>query len=221
MTVPTSDNVAQEKSNDKENNFRALQAKYERQLEQERSARLEAEREREELRNKQAQASSHEEEEDDQPYVDRKRLSKTLDKFGQNTQSQIDKGMEIAKQRAKEELKQEMWLENNPDFYDVLQHAERFAQRSPKLAETILKMPDNFDRQKLVYQNIKEFGLDKPEVKQQTIQDKIDANKKGPFYRPSELGTAPYNSQGGDFSPAGQKNAYEKMQQLQSQLRLR
>ena len=43
MTVPTTDNQVQEKSNQKEYNFRAL----EQQLAQERAARLEAERERE------------------------------------------------------------------------------------------------------------------------------------------------------------------------------
>ena len=38
--------------------------------------------------------------------------------------------MEQAKFSAKEELRQEMWLENNPDFYDTLKHAEKFAEKS-------------------------------------------------------------------------------------------
>jgi hypothetical protein len=127
--------------------------------------------------------------------------------------------MEMAKQAAKEELKQEMWLENNPDFYDVLQHAEKFAQKAPKLAETILRMPEGFERQKLVYQNIKELGINKPEQKQPSIQEKIDANRRSPYYQPSGVGSSPY-SQVGDFSPTGQKNAYEKLKQLKEQLRL-
>ena len=40
--------------------------------------------------------------------------------------------MEQAKLKAKEELKQELWCKNNPDFDDVLKHAEKFAQRAPK-----------------------------------------------------------------------------------------
>jgi hypothetical protein len=127
--------------------------------------------------------------------------------------------MEHAKTAAKEELKQEMWLENNPDFYEVLGNAEKFAQRSPKLAETILRMPEGFERQKLVYQNIKELGLHKPETKAPSIQDKIDANKRSPYYQPSGVGTAPYAS-AGDFSAVGQKNAYDKMQELKSRLRM-
>lgn len=219
MTVPTTENTTQEKSNnDKELNFRALEQKYQRQLEQERNARLEAERVAKEAMERKSQPEQ-EEENDDQPYVDHKRLNKTLNKFGQTTQTEIQKAMEMAKQKAKEELKQEMWLEQNPDFYDVLQHAEKFAQKSPKLAETILKMPDNFDRQKLVYQNIKEFGLDRPEVKQPSIQETIDSRKRSPYYQPTNVGTAPYGNNS-DFSPGGQKSAYEKMQALKAQLRI-
>lgn len=218
MTIPTTDNQVQEKTNDKEMNFRALQAKHEREIQQERTARLEAERLYQEVSQKRNSVED-EDEESSEPYVDQKRLNKTLNKFGQNTQSEINKAMETAKQRAKEELKQEMWLENNPDFQEVLQHAEKFAQRAPKLADTILRMPDTFDRQKLVYQNIKELGLDKPEHKQPSIQETIDAKRRGPYYQPTSVGSAPYGNSG-DFSPAGQKSAYDKMQALKNQLRI-
>lgn len=217
MTVQTQDNqpTLENKPTDKELNFRQLEAKYERQLAQERAER---ERLARELEQRQKQ-SVNEEEDDDEPYVDKRKLEKKLAKFGQSTQSEIQKAMEMAKESAKEELKQEMWLENNPDFYDVLKHAEKFAQRAPKLAETILRMPEGFERQKLVYQNIKELGIDKPEVKQPSIQEKIDSNRRSPYYQPSGVAAAPYASQA-DFSPAGQKNAYEKLKQLKANLRL-
>jgi hypothetical protein len=212
----TENQVQENKPNDKELNFRALEAKYQRQLEQERQARLEAERQAQEALAKKQQ---EDDESDDDPYVDKKRLEKKLARFGQSTQSEIQKAMEVAKEAAKEEVKREIWLENNPDFYDVLQHAEKFAQRAPKLAESILRMPEGFERQKLVYQNIKELGVHKPETKQPSIQDKIDANRRSPYYQPSGVGAAPYAA-AGDFSPSGQKNAYDKMQELKSKLRL-
>lgn len=217
MTSPTQENQVEQKVSDKELNFRALEAKYQRQLEQERQARLEAERLAQEAQSK--KQVEEEEEDDNEPYVDKKKLAKKLAKQNQSTQSDIQKAMEIAKQKAKEELKQEIWLENNPDFYDVLQQAEKFAARAPKLAESILRMPEGFERQKLVYQNIKELGLDKPEKKEASVQEKIDANRRSPYYQPTSVGTAPYAS-GGDFSPAGQKNAYEKMKELKSRLRI-
>jgi hypothetical protein len=215
MTAPTQENQAQEtKPSDKELNFRKQEAMYQRQLAEKEAQLAEA------LKlAQQKQVQKDDEEDDNEPYVDHKKLNKTLNKFGQNTQSEIQKAMQMAKESAKEELKKEMWLENNPDFYDVLQHAERFAQRAPKLAESILRMPEGFERQKLVYQNIKELGIDKPEQKAPSIQEKIDANRKGPYYQPSGVGTAPY-SQSSDYSNAGQKQAYDKMQELKNRLRL-
>ncbi len=218
MTSPSQDNTTQvqdQQLSNKELNFRNLEAKYQRELQLERAARLEAER------NLQERNKPHVQEEDDEsePYVDHKKLTKKLNAFGQNQHSEIQKAMEFAKKTAKDELKQEMWLENNPDFYDVLNHAEKFAQKAPKLAETILRMPEGFERQKLVYENIKQLGLDKPESKASTIQDKIDGNKRGQFYQPSGVGTAPYASQS-DYSSNGQKQAYDKMQELKNRLRL-
>lgn len=219
MTAPSQESQVQDqKTNDKEYNFRALEAKFQRQLEQERAARLEAEKKAQEALAS-IQAPTKDEEDDDQPYVDHKKLDKKLNRFGQNTQSEIQKAMEMAKKSAKEELKQELWLENNPDFFDVLKHADKFAEKAPHLAETILRMPEGFDRQKLVYQNIKAMGIDKPEQKQPSIQDKIDANRRSPYYQPSGIANSPH-SVGGDFSPTGQKSAYDKLQQLKKNLRL-
>ncbi|HET6458336.1 MAG TPA: hypothetical protein VFG24_05620 [Nitrosopumilaceae archaeon] len=216
MTAPTQENQVQEsKNNDKELNFRALEQKYQRALEAERS---EKERLVQELQQRQKQ-SLPDDEDDSEPYVDHKKLNRKLNQFGQNQQSEINKAMDMAKHAAKQELKQEMWLENNPDFYDVLKHAEKFAQKVPKLAENILRMPEGFERQQLVYNNIKALGLDQPEAKQSTIQEKIDANKRSPYYQPSGVGAAPYN-QVSDYSPNGQKQAYEKMQELKQKLRL-
>jgi len=219
MSVSTQENQAQnDKPSDKELNFRALEAKYQRQVEQERNARLEAEKKNEELQAyRQAQSKDDDDDISSEPYIDEKRLAKKMNKFGQATQTEINKAMEQAKYAAKEELKQEMWLDNNPDFYDTLQLAEKFAQEAPELAKTILRMPEGFERQKLVYQNIKQLGIDKPKQKEASIQDKIDANRRSPYYQPSGVGTSPYQSQS-DFSPSGQKQAYAKMQELKARL---
>lgn len=215
MSVPQDNQVqqnTQQPVNDKELNFRALQQKYEKQLEHERQARIE-------LEQRLNQTKDVDDEKDDEPYVDHRKLDKKLNKFGANTQTQIDKGMQQAKEAAKEEIRQEMWLENNPDFYDVMQLAQKFAEKAPRMAETILKMPEGFDRQKLVYQSIKELGLNKPEQKAPSIQEKIDANRRSPYYQPSGTATAPYASQG-DFSPQGQEQAYKKLQELKKNLRI-
>jgi hypothetical protein len=205
------------KQNDKEFNFRQLESKYKNEIDRERQARHDLEKKLDELAAR--HQSNTEVDDDNEPYVNSRRLEKKLANFGQSTKSEIEKGMERAKIEAKEELKQELWLENNPDFFDVLQHAEKFAQSNPILAETILKMPDNFERKKLVYANIKAMNLHKPPPKESSIQDKIDGNRRNVFYQPSGVGTAPFQPQG-DFSEAGMKSAYEKMQQSKAKLRL-
>lgn len=216
MTLPEIENVVQEqKPSEKEVNFRRLEARYQQELDNERAKRMELEKQLQQS----AQKPPELEEDDSEPYVDNKKLNKSLNKFGQSTQAEIQKAMQYAKESAKEELKQEMFLENNPDFYQVLEHAEKFANKAPRLAENILKMPEGFERQKLVYHTIKEMGLDKPEQKQSSVQDKIDANRRAPYYQPSAVGAAPYASQS-DFSANGQKQAYDKMKELQSRLRL-
>ncbi len=205
-----STDASQPKTNDKELNFRALEAKYKKELDNERQARQELERK--------LNQPQQDEDDPDEPYVAPKVLNKKLAKANQSTQQDIQKAMEMAKYSAKEELKQEMWLENNSDFYDILQHAEKFAEKAPKLAESILRMPEGFERQKLVYQNIKALGIDKPEQKT-SVQDKIDANMRSPYYQPTGVGSAPYQTQG-DYTPAGQKKAYEKLQELKKSLRI-
>lgn len=202
---------------DKELNFRKLEAKYQQEVAMERARREELERRVQEM--SQPKQIEEVDEPDDEPYVDHKKLEKKLNKFGKNTQSEIKNAMQQAKELAKEELKQELFLENHSDFHQVLEKAEIFAEKYPKLAENILRMPAGFERQKLVYQTIKDFGLDKPEQKQQSIQEKVDANRRAPYYQPSGVGMSPYHSSA-NFSPDGQKQAYDKMKELQSRLRL-
>lgn len=216
MTIQASQDTPQgsqeQKQNDKEINFRKQEQLYQRML-AEKEARIA------ELEKSKQQSPVDDDDDDSEPYVDNKKLNKKLAKFGQVTDQKLDQSMERIKERAKDELRQEMWLENNPDFYQILQLADKFAERAPDLAKTILKMPEGFERQKLVYQNIKMLQMDKPEKKESTIQETIDQKKRSPFYQPSNIAPGPYN-QVGDFSDHGQKTAYDKMMALKNQLRL-
>lgn len=206
------------KPSDKELNFRILEAKYQKQLEQERQARLEAEKKAQEALERRNLAQE-EDEDDSEPYVDKKKLAKTLNRFGEQAKQQTQQEVKAAVQQALQEERRQNWLKSNPDFYEVMQHAEKFAQADPELAETILEMPEGFERQKLVYKNIKALGIHKPPVPKPSIQEKVDANKRSPYYQPSGVGTAPYAG-AGDFSDQGQKQAYAKMQELKNRLRI-
>jgi hypothetical protein len=209
--------IQEQKQNDKEYNFRQQQASYEKKLAEERAEREKLTQQVEELRK--AQQSHQSDEEDSEPYLDHKRFKKEQAKFGQQIKQETKADISQAVQEAIQYERKKAFLEQNPDFFDVLQkHAEQFSQKAPHLAEAILKMPDNFERQQLVFHNIKTMGLDRPVTKDPSIQDKIDANRRGAFYQPPQMGTPPY-APVGDFSEAGQKQGFQKMRELQGKLR--
>lgn len=217
MTPNPQENQAQPQTvnDDKEKNFRILEAKYEKQLAQERAARMEAERVLQESK----QRASQDDDDDSDPYVDRKKLSKELNRFGEQTKQQTQSEIKQAVQSAIKTERQENWIKNNPDFYDTLKLAGKLYEHNPELAENILEMPEGFERNKLVYQNIKALGLNKARPAEPSIQEKVDANRRSPFYQPTGVGASPY-SQSADYSPSGQKQAYDKMQELKNRLRI-
>lgn len=213
MTAPEQN---QAQPTEKEINFRKLQAKYEQELAFERSKREEAEKQLNEASKRSEQI---EDEDDSEPYVDHKKLEKKLARYDKQAKQETQTEIQKAVQQALKEEKKSNWLKQNSDFDEVMEHAEKIYHKDPDLAESILEMPPSFERQKLVYKSIKALGLDKPAQKEQSIQEKIDANRKAPFYQPTGVGAAPYQSVG-DFSAGGQKQAYDKMKELQSRLRL-
>lgn len=225
MSVPAEQPIQQPpqdqtQSDTKEYNFAQLR----KQVEQERAARQQAEQEKIQLMEQINRVATQklavdDDDADDEPYIDRKRLKKELVKVVEKTTSDTDTKINNAVQKALAEERRNTWMKSNPDFYEVMNHAQKFAEKDPELAETILEMPDTFERQKLVYKNIKALGLHKKEEPKSSIQDTVNKNQRNPYYQPSGIGTAPYASTA-DFSDVGQKNSYQKMKELQQRLRL-
>lgn len=183
-------------------------------FEQERAARLAAEERIAQL--EQAVKKPHYEPEDDsEPYVDSKKLNRKFAEFEESFEKKVEKKAEHIARNMVEQERQSSFLKANPDFQQILspEILQKFIDKHPEMAEPMLEMPDNFARQKLLYQNIKALGIHRPPVPEQTIQQKIDSNRRSPYYQPSGGNAPPYAGQG-DFSPSGQKAAYEKMQGL-------
>lgn len=228
MTTETGQNPAQnspengQAPNQKEINFERIrkqldQEKAEKQQLQQRLAELE--------RNAQASktASQHEQDEDDpdEPYVDHRFLTKKLSKWEEKLEQKFERKAEEKARIIVEQERQQSYVKANPDFQETLtqENIEKFAQKHPAIAERMLRMPDTFDRQALLYEQIKALQVNKKEEPKPSIQQTIDANRKSPYYQPTGVGTSPYSQQG-DFSPTGQKAAYEKLKELKSRLRL-
>lgn len=202
---------------DKEYNFRAL----ENQFKQERAMRLDAEQsamqERQAKEELQTRWQKEQDSDDDsdplEPYVDDKRLEKKLAKYDQKSKQYTQNEIKNAVQSAIYEERKSNWMQKNSDFYEVMKHANKFAETVPELAESILQMPEGFERQKLVYSNIKTLGLHQDKPAAPSIQDKIDSNRRSHYYQPSGVSHAP-GGMGGNYSPAGQQESYKIMQEL-------
>ena len=210
-----------------ESNLSKQRKMYERQLEQERSARQQAE-ERAAAAERTAQEAAQrrssndgDDEEDNEPYVDNKKLDRRLNKFQASIEKTIDQKAEAKAYAMIEQERKNSYLRENSDFEKTMnpETIERFAAKHPRLAENILRMPEGFERNKLVYENIKALRIDQPEKQESSIQEKIDLNRRSPYYQPSSVG-APPNAMAGDFSDSGQKSAYQKMQDLKKRMRL-
>ena len=210
-------NTETQKQNDKEYNFSLIRQQLDREKQEKAQLRDEVEK----LKKLAEEKLTHkdDDDDDDEPYIDKKRLQKELVKVTKKQSEETDNRIQHAVGRALAEERQKMWIKNNPDFFEVMEHAQAFADKDPELAETILEMPEGFERQKLVYKNIKALGLHKKEEAKSNIQDKIDQNRRSPYYQPTGVGAAPY-APTGDFSPTGQKSAYQKMQELKNRLRI-
>jgi hypothetical protein len=224
MSEETQENIQPVKENDAEINLSRMRKKYERELQEEALARQKAEARLTELEALAKRSEPKEEEEEEEgydPYVDTKKLKKTLRNFSDQTEKKTQTQIQRAVSEALENERKQNYLNSHSDFNQILteENAEKFAQQYPKLADTILKMPESFERQKLVYENIKALGLERKENAKNTIQDKINQNRQHPGYQPSGAPGGAYANQG-DFSEAGQKAAYNKMLELKRRMKI-
>lgn len=211
------------KSNEKELNFRKQEEMFKKQLEQERVARQAAE---EKAARYEAERTKkpHDDDEDyasDEPYVDRRILDKKLSKFEKSFEEKIDKRAEEKARNILEQRDRDDYLNQNGDFNETMstENLQKFVERHPSLAKSLMRMPDGFEKQKLVYENIKALKVGQKEESKPSVQDKIDQNRRSPYYQPTGMAGPGYANQG-DFSPAGKKSSYDKMQELKARLRI-
>lgn len=217
MSVPDQNSQAQpaeQKSNDKEYNFAQLR----KQLEQERQARMQTEQRLSQIEQERQQPTRQDDSDDDdnEPYIDQKKLKKVLGKEKDELRKEFKTAVRQEAQALIEQERQTSFLRQNADFNQILtpELIQKFAEKHPEIAEPMLEMPDNFARQKLLYQNIKALGLHRPPEPQKPIQDVVDRNRRSPYYQPSGVSGSPPYANNGDFSPEGQKRAYQQVRDM-------
>ena len=198
------------KTDTKEINFRNLEKKL--MSSEEKS--LQYEQRIQELENK-LQNNLSDSDPSEEELVDKRALRK----YDEINRKKMEQAFEKKLETRLAEKERDDWLKRNPDFQDIMKHADKIEQADPELADAILKMPDSFERFKLVYRNIKALNLHKPKQEEQSAQDRINQKKTSGHYQPSGIASPGYASSFDD-SPNSQKAAYEKMQQLKSRMRI-
>lgn len=211
--IQNTDQQKPQTDNSAEINFAKLRKKLEAEIQEKEALKLKTvqlEKEREELLRGRNVAS--EDDDDDEPYIDKRKLKKELSRHGEEFEKRVEKKV----QEALEEERRATYLKENNDFNDILSEdgLKGFVESHPNLANAILRMPDGFERQKLVYENIKALKKLKEASSKPSIQDTIEANRRSPYYKGPTSATPPF---GGQIDP---KAAYNKMQELKSRLRL-
>ena len=211
--IQNTDQQKPQTDNSAEINFAKLRKKLEAEIQEKETLKLKTvqlEKEREELLRGRNVAS--EDDDDDEPYIDKRKLKKELSRHGEEFEKRVEKKV----QEALEEERRATYLKENNDFNDILSEdgLKGFVESHPNLANAILRMPDGFERQKLVYENIKALKKLKETSSKPSIQDTIEANRRSPYYKGPTSATPPF---GGQIDP---KAAYNKMQELKSRLRL-
>lgn len=164
---------------------------------------------------------------DSEPYVDKKRLGKEMSKLKESLAVEIDRKAEEKARALLAEEKRKDFFKNNKDFHEVMQQdvIRKFIDEQPGLSEDLETLPDNFERQKVVYRMIKALNENKPVAPAAPAQPKsplaaaFDARKSAMAYQPGGSSGGPFQSMG-DFSQGGMKNAYDRFKSLQKTVSL-
>lgn len=220
MTATVQENPSNEQSkqSDKEINFGLMR----RRLDEEGRARQQAEERIKKLEEQlEAKAAKPEEDDDeDDAYIDKKKLAKKMGQFEKSLEAKFEKKADEKVRNMMHEERHNNFIRENKDFHEIMspEMLSKFAENHSDMAESILEMPDSFERQKLVYKTIKKLGIHKKE--EPKIQDTINKNRSNPGHYWTPQGSTPPYAGAGDFSSSGQKSAYDKMQELKNRLRL-
>ncbi len=167
------------------------------------------------------------EDEDGEPYVDSRTFKKKMASFEEALEQKIDKRAEEKARALIQEERKADYLKRNGDFNEIMQAdvLQKFIVEHPNVAEVMQKMPDNFERQQLVYEtiktlkNLKPAQSSAPPVQKSMLAQAFDAKKAQLAYQPGGSSGGPFQSIG-DFSEGGMKNAYEKFKSLQKTVNL-
>lgn len=223
MTADTQAQPSPEKEKEMQTNLsrmRKLLEQAERSAVSEKERADGLQRQHEEFVASQSQQAPDDDDDASDPYVDRKTLNKKMSQWEKNLEAKFEKKAEEKAMSLIERERQTQYVQQNADFNTIMtpEIMEKFQEEHPSIVKSLLNMPDNFHRQKVIYETVKALGVHKK--KEPAIQQTIDRNQRHPgMYQTAQVGAAPYATSA-NFSPQGQKEAYDQMKGLQKRMRI-
>jgi len=138
----------------------------------------------EKMANIRSKAVEEDEDMGDEPYIDPRTFKKKMATERESIKKEAKEELKFEMRQMLDEEKKVSYLKQNSDFDHIMspEIVQRFAEKHPGMAEAILRMPDVFERQKLVYEAIKTTGAHQKEMPKSSIQETIDKNKRSPYY---------------------------------------
>lgn len=175
-------------------------ARLEKAKQEECDARIRAEMEREMLRKQLDEIRQANQPKEEDPldgvddYIDKERLQliRQKDKVAFQKEAEMIANRTYEARRREEE-KQNFLPRLKSQFHDydsVMSEANiaKLEQTSPAFLKTVLKIDDDYERRLLTYEYLKS-QIGKIEEPKSSIQDRVEENKRNPYYSPAGSGT--------------------------------
>lgn len=205
-----------ESVDNKELNFRRLEAERQKDREARLKAEWESQQLKQEIHNMKEMLKPKEKDPLDDEDIDPDLRSKLQKIRERDRQELLKASRDIARQTFEEEKGRDK--RENPigvlrkEYADYDQYMndstiQELEQTHPEFTQALLNMSDDYERRKLAYNFVKKNKSQKPTV---SVQDKVKENQQNPYYTPASAGTP----SAADFdirSPAAREAAYRQL----------
>ncbi|MDE1970969.1 MAG: hypothetical protein KGI50_05335 [Patescibacteria group bacterium] len=216
MTVPAQE-VSDNKPTVQQENFAAIRRKMEetdRRYSEEKQKRMELEKQMEDIRKR----FYGNDDDDSDEFVEKKYIRNEFSRVEKDINNIKQETKRLEEERMKRE--QDLWMHSHPDFEEVLKSANDFEKDNQEVANSLLNIPEGFERYKSAYNMIKLYKEAKNKPAAPTMQDHINNNRRPMYYAPSGMATPPSQQFKGSYTKEEMKSAHEAMLALKNEMRL-
>lgn len=224
VAQPGKELLEKESRNDKELNFRRLEAMRDQEKEARMRAEMEAQMLRKEFETLKTMMTPKEKDPlddiQDLSELEPRKLKEILSRRDQNLRKEAEESALLRFEEKQKEMKRTNFLETLRDKYsdydDVMNQdiVAKIQEQDPDAIDAISSIEDPLVRREKAYKFIKKRIASQPQENSQTIKEKVEANLQNPYMIPGNSGSP----SAVDFdvsSPSAKRTAYAKLKAAQ------